>query len=214
MAGVSLKKRWNELLHATLETWAHQILYQRCVYPTNSFGPIRFFGVRCHANRHPGVVQYIQESVAAGAQLLISEEANQFVLVIVDEAEGVPRELERYEIELSIASRPEWDDEAKDVTFERMERAMRNLILRVLGLGQESASDSETLSFRIETHCKARTATAGVIEGLTADGSFTLHEKVPIDVDQAPPDCFLWDDNNSGMFKLRLSMKRSKKSEA
>jgi hypothetical protein len=205
MSTISLKKRWKDLLQATLEAWAHQILFQRHVYPQASFAPTRFFGVQCQANRHPDVVSYISESIALAAEYLASDGADQISLLITDEDSGGERELERYTLELFVAPILEWEDEATDINMERLERAMRDLILKVLGLESHPVSPTDTRSFRITVHISEGQAARREDSFLNREkdgGSFTL------DIEQSPvsttSDRFLWDDFHSGLYNLRF----------
>ena len=51
------------LWSATLEAWSHELLFQRHVYPRDTFCPTKFLGVSCHACRHPKVVDYITNTL-------------------------------------------------------------------------------------------------------------------------------------------------------
>jgi len=56
---------------AALETWCHQLLYIRRIYPSDSFANSYFLGVRCKVNRHPGVVNYISQAVQVAVPALL-----------------------------------------------------------------------------------------------------------------------------------------------
>jgi hypothetical protein len=60
-----LQVRCEALLRATLEHWAHHLLYVRRVYPREScFAKSIFVGVKgCRVCRHPGVISYISNSI-------------------------------------------------------------------------------------------------------------------------------------------------------
>jgi hypothetical protein len=200
----SLKKRWTDLLNATIETWAHQILYQRHVYPVTSFTPTRFFGAKCYANRHPEVVKYIQESTTLGLQSLAAGAADQMALIITDERNGVERELERYTIELALLSKPEWDQEAHSVDIERLERSMRNLILNLQGVDRGKVSSSESLTFKMVVHCTK--VDLDILPDSLADGSFSIHNDSI--ATNSGTDRFIWDDLDTGLYKFRFCIKR------
>ena len=83
---VSPSNKQHELsavLSATLETWAHQILYTREVYSRETFGTTRFMGIKCYVNRHPAVVSYIDETVRLAVPALLEGTADQLSLLIV-----------------------------------------------------------------------------------------------------------------------------------
>jgi len=170
VASHSLKERWASLLGATLETWAHQLLYVRHVYPRSTFAPTRFLatsattrtntsnsgggggGIQCKANRHPQVVSYIRDSVKVAVPAIVSGAVNEvsFVITEIDGASGLATaDLETYTLTLNNASQeaidrldelpPHGVSERADETrrlrnIEYMERAMRDLILRVNSL--------------------------------------------------------------------------------
>jgi len=82
----SFKERFKALLGATLETWAHQLLYLRRVYPRSAFGETRFLGVqRCRVIRHPDVVSYVRDAVRVAVPALVEGVADEISLsVLVD----------------------------------------------------------------------------------------------------------------------------------
>lgn len=84
---VSLDDQFAGLIKATLETWAHQILYTRRVYPSSTFAPASIWGVKCHACRAKDVVEYIQDSIETGLSALLKGSVSRLSLVIVEEEE-------------------------------------------------------------------------------------------------------------------------------
>jgi hypothetical protein len=176
---MSSKRRLSLLLSSTLETLAHQILYARHVYPRDAFAATRFLGVRCHACRHPLVVRYIHDSVALAVPSLLVGASSELQIVIC-EADGIGsthRELETYRLRLqglmSDLEGPDAgendvdvgvdegggggdhdnDDDEDDnkLAIENGERAVRDLMIRVLGMeaGTLPLPRSDSLSFRI-----------------------------------------------------------------
>jgi hypothetical protein len=81
-----LESKWKDLLGATLEAWAHMILFVRQVYPAESFcsPPTTLFGLRLHHNRHPAVAAYIAEAVKVALPSLISRVADSITLTIIE----------------------------------------------------------------------------------------------------------------------------------
>lgn len=151
---ISQKKRWETLLGATLETWAHQLLYNRHVYPRETFGNSRFLGVQCRVNRHPDVVRYIEDITKLAAPSIVSGVADEVTFVIVesDQQDGATEEIERYRLSFT-GMKTEWKEMDNIVRlFELAERAMRDLVLRVQSLEDGRASSSNSVSFRITLH--------------------------------------------------------------
>jgi hypothetical protein len=81
-----LESKWKDLLGATLEAWAHMILFVRQVYPAESFcsPPTTLFGLRLHHNRHPAVAAYIAEAVKVALPSLTSRVADSITLTIIE----------------------------------------------------------------------------------------------------------------------------------
>lgn len=70
---------------AALETWCHQLLYVRRVYPSNTFCDSYFLGIRYKANRHPGVVEYISNAIQVAVPALMERVADEFCLEVINE---------------------------------------------------------------------------------------------------------------------------------
>lgn len=70
------------LLAAGLETWVHQVLYLRHVYPKATFGNVRFSGIQCSVNRHPDVVKYIHDTVSLAVPGIVQGSVDQISLMI------------------------------------------------------------------------------------------------------------------------------------
>jgi hypothetical protein len=82
-----LESKWKDLLGATLEAWAHMILFVRQVYPAESFcspPTTTLFGLRLHHNRHPAVAAYIAEAVKVALPSLTSRVADSITLTIIE----------------------------------------------------------------------------------------------------------------------------------
>jgi hypothetical protein len=92
-----LESKWQDLLGATLEAWAHMILYVRRVYPADSFGPSPTtapFGLRLHVNRHPAVAAYIADAIRVALPSLTTSPrvADAITLTILDTNPPLPEE--------------------------------------------------------------------------------------------------------------------------
>ena len=161
-SAASLDEQFTGLLKATLETWAHQVLYTRRIYPSSSFAPTTVWGIRCHACRAKEVVLYIQNSVETGLSALLKGSATSLSLVIVDDNDAYCEEqsmiveeednaVEKERLTLSFVRM----GQVKDLeSLEQTERSMRDLVLRTLSLpdrkGQAIITDST--SFRLIWH--------------------------------------------------------------
>ena len=57
-------------IHPTVETWFHQILYQRQLYPPSIFELKKKFDIPVHIAEHPGVQQYLAQFISSCFPLL------------------------------------------------------------------------------------------------------------------------------------------------
>jgi hypothetical protein len=156
-----LNRQFAALLGATLETWAHQLLFQRHIYPRETFGPTRFLGVRCQACRHPDVVSYITDTVGVAVPSLMAGVADVLSLVVTTTNEDlddvddiVETVVESYSLQVVEMIR-DWrgmDNDDIGMTMQELERSMRDLVLHVLSLESERASSSDTVSFKLTLH--------------------------------------------------------------
>ena len=168
-------KDWGSLLSATLEAWIHLLLYTRGVYPKETFGAIRFLGVKCYVNRHPGVVSYIDETVKLAVPAFLRGTADQLSLVITCSKEVEPTVaamstpsdkstpstmealaiLEEYTLRL-VGFRGDGNVEQaageEDGLNSQLERVLRDMVLRVQSLGGSTSvcSRDDSVSFRLE----------------------------------------------------------------
>lgn len=148
---------WSKLLAATLETWAHQVLYARHVYPRSSFGASSsFLGVRCQACRHPPVVAYIRDTVQVAVPALRDGVANELELAIVDVFEGKEVERELYRLRFTNVAKSIVTSTAtssgRDLDLDTEERALRSLVQQVQALRFEESTPPDTTSFRLTLH--------------------------------------------------------------
>ena len=150
-------QRWASLLwSAALETWAHQLLYTRGVYPRDSFVPVRFLGVQCYANRHPDVVAYIQDTVKAVVPALQNGAADQVSMLITCEedngSEVILHTLEEYSLR-RFGFRKGDSSTLNNHQADTLERSLRDLVLAVHALPKNTLSShpqSASVSFRLE----------------------------------------------------------------
>lgn len=150
--------QWKALLSATLECWAHSILYNKHIYPKDTFGPTRFLGVRCHVCRHPEVVSYVRDTIAVAVPALIENAADELVLYLTSENEEElqsRRNLQAYRLGIKnlMTSGVESEDAFTQMLPE-LERSMRDLILEVHSLRSDRLIPGEdnSISFRLQLH--------------------------------------------------------------
>jgi hypothetical protein len=153
------QKQWSSLLSATLESWAHHMLYVRHVYPRETFGGSSFLGVRCYVARHPGVVSYITNTLKVAVPSLLAGVADEISLIIFDNGDystssTSPSELEKYVLRFSDAQINRTSSDAKIplVTMQQLERGMRDILLSAHALESGRPTLSESVSFRLSLH--------------------------------------------------------------
>lgn len=115
-----------------METWCHEILYLRQVYPRDTFAPTKFLGVSCHACRHAGVVCYITTTLGVIVPSILSGSVTHVSLVLMKDAFTID---ETYTLIVSssvLATNTDNDDSLE--VLQQTERCLRDLILSVLSL--------------------------------------------------------------------------------
>jgi hypothetical protein len=187
------------LFAASLEAAVHQLLHQRRVYPRDAFGPVRFLGLRCRACRHPGVAAYVRDFVAAAGPAVLGGAAAEVRLVVCEEADddfgASTRDLETYVLRLSAPPRAlpysggggadgadgadEGDGSEQDrrddgsCTNSVLEGAMRDLLLRVLGMPSDDPPPrSDSASFRLVLRVPERDASCPELDEAFSEGSW------------------------------------------
>lgn len=128
------------LLAAGLETWAHQFLYSRRVYPKATFGNVRFSGIQCNVNRHPDVVKYIHDTVSLAAPGIIHGSVDQISIIItcyenssqegLDETVEECKKLEECQIRFGKFHKDRVENMADNVEAE-LKKCFREMILRL-----------------------------------------------------------------------------------
>jgi hypothetical protein len=134
---------------ATLEAWCHAILYTRKVYPKDSFAPMKFLGIQCYANRHPGVVSYIRDAIAVAIPSLMQGISNEICLVIHI---GQDHPVEKYCLSFSRSSNESTNNPFLTPNLSELERESRQLILSVLAMDGKRglpSTNNPHLSFQI-----------------------------------------------------------------
>jgi hypothetical protein len=185
---MSLKQQWLDLLKATLETWSHQLLFVRRVYPRDSFCETRFLAVNCHANRHPDVVAYIQESVRLAAESFVARVADEMSLIILDnsllDGDDV---LEVYSLRISdmIAQWDEWSDGKEAV--HALERGMRDLVIQTKTLEVDPLSPNDAMSFKITLHIPEKDTSCEDLNAAFAEGRFVSKHATTLDSEHEAP---------------------------
>jgi hypothetical protein len=182
------------LFAASLEAAVHQLLHRRRVYPRDAFGPVRFLGLRCRACRHPGVAAYVRDFVAAAGPAVLGGAAAEVRLVVCeagDDFGASARELETYVLRLSGPPRAssfsgggadavdEGDVSEQDrrddgsCTNSVLEGAMRDLLLRVLGMPSDDPPPrSDSASFRLVLRVPERDASCPELDEGFSEGSW------------------------------------------
>jgi len=130
MSSFNIQQQLHALWSAALETWCHELLFMRQVYPRDTFAPTKFLGVSCQACRHPGVVRYITNTLQVIVPSILSGSATEVSVVMLKDAFTVS---ETYTLSVSSSVALDGDMEGKDV-LEYTERGMRDLILSLLSL--------------------------------------------------------------------------------
>jgi HORMA domain len=80
----ALPKVWPTLLNATIECWVDQILFQRKVYPPETFRKQNYLGIPCSVCEHPQVRSYIQEALPVIVSSLLHEVTKELQLTIIE----------------------------------------------------------------------------------------------------------------------------------
>ena len=155
------------LFAATLEVWAHHILYVRRVYPQETFGSTEYQGItNCKACRHPEVVSYIHDTVQTAVPALLRGTATEISLRIVERDDITDTILMEWEVytlrmldlkrelmERAFLSSRNSHLPSKGDLLHQLERGLRNLILKVQGLlhGHVATTNSclDHLSFEL-----------------------------------------------------------------
>ena len=159
------QRRSSPLWSAALETWAHQLLYHRRVYPKDTFGTATFLGLKTYCNRHPQVVSYIRDTIHLGVPALLDGTADQFSLVITRDVEqrngqidgatiATTEVLEEYIIRITNFSRILDGKTANqsNIADHELERSFRDLVLAIHGLDRNTSSPSPSMTFRLDVH--------------------------------------------------------------
>jgi hypothetical protein len=82
------QRQWSSLIGAALESWTHQLLFMRHVYPRETFTTVTFLGIRSHMSRHPDVVNYITNVCRVAVPAILSGAADEITLSIFDHDES------------------------------------------------------------------------------------------------------------------------------
>lgn len=161
------------VLGAGLETWAHQFLHVRRVYPKATFGHVRFSGIQCYVNRHPDVVQYIRETVQLAVPAILQGCVDQVSLIVTcyESREGFPETVE--ECRNMEECQIRFGDIPKDsMTEAELEQCFRDMILRLGSLeGLSSTYLNETgVSFRLELGMSSAESMPQVLHAALCEG--------------------------------------------
>jgi hypothetical protein len=148
------------IIGSALEATLHEILYTRFLYPRDAFAATRYLAVTCHACRHPGVVQYIRDTLIVAVPALISGFVDELLLVFYDTEEARDgrkrdRVLEKFvfsfDVEAMVHARLVFqqdeqffkttstahDDESFKTVAQRIQdvqRSMRDVLLKIISM--------------------------------------------------------------------------------
>jgi hypothetical protein len=139
------------LWSATLETWSHELLFQRHVYPRDTFCPTKFLGVSCHACRHPKVVNYIANALQVIVPSIVTGSIEHVSLVIMKDCFNVS---ETFTLTLSLPLTINDNQSEQQESLQHVERSMRDLILSVLsleGLARKRLTDDSSFKLTVKT---------------------------------------------------------------
>jgi HORMA domain len=173
LSATQFQKQWSSLLSAALESWAHQLLYVRHVYPRETFGGSSFLGVRCHVSRHPGVVSYITNTLKVAVPSLLTGVADEISLTIFDN-DDENTVLDKYVLRFSgeqingVSS----DGKIPEETVQQLERGMRDLVLSAHALESGRATLSESVSFKLSLHIPEEDRTCAALNEAFAVGTW------------------------------------------
>lgn len=176
LSASQFQKQFSSLLSAGLESWAHQLLYVRHVYPRETFAGSSFLGVRCHVSRHPGVVSYITNTLKVAVPSLLSGVADEISLTIFDHR-GDDDE-EQYVLRFSDAqinnqiSNDNGDAKFPLETMQLLERGIRDLVLSAHALEAGRATMSESVSFKLSLHIPEEDKTCTALNEAFALGTW------------------------------------------
>lgn len=116
-----LEDEWRDLLGATLEAWAHMILYVRKVYDEESFSSTTvLFGLRLYQNRHPQVASYIAEAIEVALPSIMSRVADTITLVITEIPSPEPATHRPIMELLSHAQQDSMSDDDEEMNYQDM----------------------------------------------------------------------------------------------
>jgi len=167
--------RLTTILGSFLEVLTHELLYTRSLYPHDAFSPTRHYGVACHACRHPGVVDYIFDTLKIAVPSIISGSVDGLYLLLYDEQTDELLERFAFEFQLEdtvkiIESHVQNATEREELEgkVQQLERSLRDVLLKVVSLdgtelgrkrGQRQFTGSAT--FKLCLHTVQDNETAG-----------------------------------------------------
>jgi hypothetical protein len=164
MSEFTKKDDYHSLWCAALEMFCHQVLYIRRIYPQDTFCHTRFLGVQCRANRHPGVVDYISETVRLVVSAILKGDSDEVSLVLFDQADTMVQH-EKYS--LNFGRTP------TQSSILELEREIRDLILSVRTLeGLDPPAWSPSATFKILLYLPTEKQNCTELNEALADGEW------------------------------------------
>ena len=177
------ERRLTEVLTAGLESWVHQLLYIKRVYPRDTFhnSTPSFLGTRLFLNRHPDVVSYIAEAVKVAAPSIALGVAESFAVVITEQRDesNPPVMLESYALSFQRTDRSEPTTvQLPTSSIDTMQRGIRDLLLSVNSLDRSRLSNSDSISFFVKLHVPTKNKTCDALNEAFAVGEWGSAETI------------------------------------
>lgn len=182
------EKQLTEILASGLESWVHQLLHVKRIYPRDTFHNCSYLGIRLYLNRHPDVVAYIADAVKVAAPSLARGVADSVSVVLTEQRDDGARPVELETYNLSFRGVRGLDVKVKDVpkgAVESLERGIRDLLLSVNSLDRDRVSRSEDISFCIKLHIPEENTSCDALNHAFAVGDWGSAESINPD---EPPD--------------------------
>ncbi|KAI9275125.1 DNA-binding protein [Helicostylum pulchrum] len=116
-----------------LETWFHQILYIRNLYPRSIFEKEKKFQVPVYIATHPGVQEYISNFVQACYSLIAKDDIRFISLTILQQDEAV----EKFVFEINLTC------QEKELTLTDLEYYLRSCLVKIVQMEPTTAKNTD-----------------------------------------------------------------------
>ena len=142
------------------------VLYIRRVYPQESFCPTSFLGLRCHANRHPQVVDYITQTTSVALSTVAAGESQEIAIVLYDQYTAEDHEIYRLHFDEQLVV-------GLGGKRAELEREVRNMILSLLSLeGLKTPHWSAETTFRIMVQVNSKVQSCAALKNALSEGKW------------------------------------------